>query len=88
MECSTKQGAHQWYTKLKCVFQKHGFATLQADEVVFYKFLGKEYTIVAAATDDFTIIGDSMQSTSLVKKALSGPLRDHRFGPYQMVTWG
>ena len=66
----TKQGAHQWYTELKCVFQKHGFMTLQADEVVFYKFLGKEYTIVAVATDDFTIIGDSTQSTSPVKKHL------------------
>src|SRR5882672_4586560 len=46
----TKQGAHHWYDKIKRVFLKHGFATLQADEAVFYKFSGEEYIIVTAAT--------------------------------------
>ncbi len=38
---------------------------------VFYRFDGDKYTIVAAATDDFTIIADSDKSVSLVKKQLS-----------------
>ena len=54
----TKQGAHHWYMELKRVFQKHGFMISQADEAVFYEFAGDKYTIVTAATDDFTIIGD------------------------------
>src|SRR6266481_3852572 len=77
-------GAHHWYAELKQVFQKHGFVALQADEVVFYKFLGKEYAIVVAATDDFTIIGDSTQSTSLVKKHLADHFEIVDLGP---INW-
>jgi len=65
-------------------FQKHGFATLQADKVVFYKLLGEEYTIVTAATDNFMIIGDSVQSTSLVKKQLVDHFEIVDLGP---INW-
>jgi len=80
----TKQGAHHWYDKLKWVFQKHGFVTLQADKAVFYKFSGEDYTIVAAATDNFRIIGDSVQSTSLVKKQLADHFEIIDLGP---INW-
>ena len=52
--------------------------------MVFYKFSGKEYTIVAAATDDFTIIGDSTKSTSLVKKHLADHFEIVDLGP---IKW-
>jgi hypothetical protein len=64
----TKQGAHHWYTELKQVFLELGYTVSHADEAVFYKFSSNKYTIVAAATDDFTIIGESDDSISLIKK--------------------
>jgi hypothetical protein len=41
-----------------------------ADEAVFYKIEDDKYTIVAAATDDFTIIADSNESIKLVKQQI------------------
>lgn len=42
-----------------------------ADEAVFFKSDRDAYTIVAAATDDFTIISDSTPGVTLIKKQLS-----------------
>lgn len=65
----SKQGAHEWYQKLKRVFLTLGYTICQADEAVFYKFSKDKYTIVAA-TDDFTIIADSKEAITLIKKQL------------------
>jgi hypothetical protein len=66
-----KQGAHDWYAELRKIFVKYDYSISNADEAVFHKFDSAHYTIVATATDDFTIIGDSTDSTSLIKKQLS-----------------
>lgn len=42
-----------------------------ADEAVFYIFEGDKYTIIAAATDDFTIIADSTKSSDLIQNQFS-----------------
>jgi hypothetical protein len=39
-----------------------------ADEAVFYKLEGEKYTIVAAATDDFTLVADSDESIEIIKQ--------------------
>ena len=44
-----------------------GFWVLIANEAVFYKVEGTKSVIIAAATDNFTFIADSTESTSLVK---------------------
>ena len=66
-----KQGAHNWYAELKRVFLKYNYSVSCADEAVFFKLNGDKYTIVATATDDFTIIGDSTESTNSIKRQLS-----------------
>lgn len=60
----------EWYQKLKRVFLTLGYSICQADEAVFYKFSKNKYTIVAAATDDFTIIANSNEAIALIKKQL------------------
>ncbi len=37
---------------------------------MFYKFSKDKYTIITAATDDFTIIADSKEAIALIKKQL------------------
>ncbi len=66
----SKQGAHEWYQKLRRVFLTLGYSICQADEAVFYKFSKDKYTIVTAATNDFTIIADSKEAIALIKKQL------------------
>jgi hypothetical protein len=68
---STKQGARHWYAKLKKIFLNYNYSVSHADEAVFYKFNDDKYVIVAAATDDFTIIGDSINSVATVKEQLT-----------------
>lgn len=67
----TKQGAHHWYEEVYTTFTDLGYTACQADVAVFYKVDGNNYTIVAVATDDFTIIGDSDKATTLIKRQLS-----------------
>ncbi|KAL0945251.1 hypothetical protein HGRIS_014893 [Hohenbuehelia grisea] len=68
----TKQGANEWYQTLRAVFIKLGYKVCDADEAVFYKFGGQgAYVIVAAATDDFTIVADTRAAAELLKKQLN-----------------
>jgi hypothetical protein len=68
----SKQGAHNWYAEVKKFFTDLGYSVSIADEAVFYKFDGDKYTIVAAATDDFTVIADSSKSANhLIQKQLT-----------------
>ena len=62
----SKQGAHDWYAEVKRFFTDISYSILAADEAVFYKFDGNNYTIVAAATDDFTVIADSSETANLL----------------------
>ncbi|SJL08306.1 uncharacterized protein ARMOST_11669 [Armillaria ostoyae] len=71
----SRQGANEWYNKLKGVFVQLGYQVCQSDEAIFYRFDGDKYIIVTTATDDFTIIADSDKSVSLVKKQLSKHFR-------------
>src|SRR5215471_4504867 len=67
----TKQGGRTWYMKLRETFVSLGYSVSTSDLAVFYKYSGTTYTIVASATDDFTIIGDSLDSVNLIKKQLN-----------------
>ncbi|RDB27836.1 Retrovirus-related Pol polyprotein from transposon TNT 1-94 [Hypsizygus marmoreus] len=80
----TKQGAHHWYQELCRIFKILGYTVCMADEAVFYKFEDDKFTIVAAATDDFTIIGESTAATSLIKKQLSEYFEIVDLGP---INW-
>jgi hypothetical protein len=42
-----------------------------SDTAVFYKFMKKNYTIIATVTDDFTIIADSLESVTIIKGQLN-----------------
>lgn len=67
----TKQGAHDWYQKLRATFLLLEYKVLEADQAVFYKIDGDQYTIVAAATDDFTIVADTVENANMIKKQLN-----------------
>jgi Reverse transcriptase (RNA-dependent DNA polymerase) len=64
----TKQGAHDWYANVKRILLTLGYSVSNADEAMFYIFKGDKYTIIATATDDFTIIADLTKSSNLIKK--------------------
>ena len=51
----SKQGGHDWYNEVKNFFMGIGYTISSADEAVFYKLEVDKFTIVAAATDDFSI---------------------------------
>ena len=53
----TKQGAHHWYEELKKILLS--FKVSVADEATFYKIDGDNFLVIAAATDDFTIVTNS-----------------------------
>jgi hypothetical protein len=67
----TKQGAREWYQKIRGVFSAFGYSISAADEAVFFKIQGEHYTIVAAATDDFTIVANSIDAVQLIKTQLN-----------------
>jgi len=64
----TKQGAHDWYQKVKKMFGELEYMMLEADEAVFFKIEEEKYTIIVCATNDFTIIAESTESAALIKK--------------------
>ena len=58
--------------KLCDTFLKLGYKVSHADLGVFYKFSGDDkYTIIATATDDLTIIAESINSAQLIKRQLN-----------------
>ena len=68
----TKQGAHHWYEELKKTLLKLGFVVSCADEATFYKVQGKDFLVLAAATDDFTIVTNSRALSTKTKADLNG----------------
>ena len=57
---------------------------LLADVAVFYKVEGAKFVIIAAATDDFTFIADSTESTTLVKSQMNEHFELVDLGP---INW-
>ena len=56
-----------------------------ADEAVFFKLEDQTFTIVAAATDDFTIIADSPNTANfLIQKQLTECFKISDLGP---INW-
>ena len=81
----SKQGAHDWYAEVKKFFTEIGYSISMADEAVFYKIEGEVFTIVAAATDDFTVIADSMDTANnLIQKELTTRFEISDLGP---INW-
>ena len=81
----SKQGAHDWYAEVKKFFTEHGYSISAADEAVFYKIEKKVFTIVAAATDDFTIIADSPDTANfLIHSELAKRFEVSDLGP---INW-
>jgi hypothetical protein len=80
----TKQGAHHWYEELKRILLLLRFQVLLADEAVFYKIEGAKFVIIAAATDDFTFIADSTETTTLVKSQMNEHFELVDLGP---INW-
>ena len=65
-----KQGTHHWYQELKWILMSLRFQVSQANEATFYHVKGEKFVIIAAATDDFTIIADSHESSHQIKKEM------------------
>jgi hypothetical protein len=81
----SKQGAHDWYTEVKKFFTNIGYSVSSADEAVFYKINGENFTIVAAATDDFTVISESSHAANfLIQKQLTERFEISDLGP---INW-
>jgi len=57
--------------KLKATFLSLCYMVCNADEVVFYQIENDGYTIVAAATDNFTIITSSTECVKCIKTQLN-----------------
>ena len=80
--CRLKQGAHDWYTKVKRFFTECGYAVSATNEAVFYKLDGENFTIVAAATDNFTVVTNSTEAANyLIQKQLTEHIEISVLGP-------
>ena len=80
--CRLKQGAHDWYTEVKRFFTECGYAVSATGEAVFYKLDGENFTIVAAATDDFTVVANSTEAANyLIQKQLTEHIEISILGP-------
>jgi hypothetical protein len=67
----TKQGAHHWYEELKRILLSFGFKVSVADEATFYKVDADKFLVIAAATDDFTIVTNSRALSTKTKADLN-----------------
>jgi len=67
----TKQGAHHWYEELKKILLSFNFRVSVADEATFYKVDGDKFLVIAAATDDFTIVTNSRALSTKTKAELN-----------------
>ena len=63
---SSKQGSHDWYIEVKKFFTELSYSISMADEAIFYKIEDNKFTIIATATNDFSIITDLAESANLL----------------------
>jgi hypothetical protein len=80
----TKQGAHHWYEELKRILLLLGFRVSNADEAMFYKVDGDRFLVLAAATDDFTIVTNSRVLSTETKTQLNQHFELVELGP---INW-
>jgi len=84
----SKQGAHDWYAKVKNFFTGLGYLVSIADKAIFYLYYGNKFTIVATATDNFTVIADSTESANhLIQKQLTKHFKISDLRPPQLASW-
>jgi hypothetical protein len=70
---------------VKTFFTKLNYSISITDEAIFYKVDGDKYTIVATATDDFTVISESTESANLlIQKQLTKHFEISDLGP---INW-
>ena len=81
----SKQGAHDWYAEVKSFFLNLRYSVSTVDEVMFYLYHGDTFIIVAATTDDFTVIANSTENTNnLIQKQLTMHFEISDLGP---INW-
>jgi hypothetical protein len=81
----SRQGAYRFYQFLLETLSKLGFTVSTADEAVFYNFSSDgSYVILAAATDDFTIIADADTTANTFLDGLEKHVELVRLG---QITW-
>ena len=80
----SKQGGHDWYNEVKTFFLGLGYSISSADEAVFYKIEEDKFTIVAAATDDFSIFADSADTAKFLIQKLKERFEISDLGP---INW-
>ena len=81
----SKQGAHDWYAEVKSFFLNLGYSVSAADQAVFYLYHGDMFIIVAATTDDFTVIANSTENANnLIQKQLTTRFEISDLGP---INW-
>ena len=81
----SRQGAYRFYQFLLETLSKLGFTVSTADEAVFYKFNPDgSYVILAAATDDFTIIANTDSTANNFLDGLEKHVELVRLG---QITW-
>jgi len=68
----TKQGVHHWYKELKKILLSFEFKVSAADQATFYKVTGNDFLVLAATTDDFTIVMNSHTLSTKTKSELNG----------------
>ena len=80
----TKQGTHHWYQELKWILISLNFKVSQADKALFYHVKGEKFVIMAVATDNFTIVTDSPQSSTQIKAEIGDFFQLIDLGP---INW-
>ncbi|PPR03037.1 hypothetical protein CVT24_012297 [Panaeolus cyanescens] len=71
----TKQGANKWYEELSRVLDKIGFVRSNFDHAFFYFFKPNGiYCLMGVATDDFTYVSDSHNTTKKIKDAMNNDM--------------
>ncbi len=88
-----KQASWGWYQTLKSTMISLGFTISNADEAIFYQIESvTKYTIVAVATDDFTIIANSQEESNWFKQEIGSHFELVDLGPIHWllgmhITW-
>ncbi len=67
----TKQGTHHWYEELKKILLSFDFKVSVADKATFYKVSGNDFLVIAATTNDFTIVTNSRTLSTKTKANLN-----------------
>ena len=81
----SKQGTHDWYCEVKNFFTDIGYSISTADKAIFYKIKEEKFTIVAAATDNFSVFADSSETANLlIQKQLGERFKISDLGP---INW-